>query len=771
MKRAATLLSLLLLTGAPVLCLALTAPEQQQFADGLYSRNMHDLAIKEYQRILAEFPSYEKSDLVLYRLAESLRKTGKAAEALAAYQKVSDAHPTSTMVHRSRLRIVELKVAANDHAGALSIIGQLLTDKPGGEVEAATLYYHGLCLQKSGRGDAARLAYGQLVERFPATPHAGYARLEMAKLLNAGGPGANDEQVAALYLKTAEQPPSPRAGAEALLALADFQFTRQKFAESAAAFGRLRATYPDHPVGAELWIKAAWANFNSRQYPAALDLLGKLPAEARTQFGADALYLEANCLRQTQREQDALARYAELAQKFPQSEYAPFASYETALVAYQRKDFASVIAQAQQMKREPKLALDASWLHARALEQTGKPQDAAAEFARIAESFKDSPRAPEALFEAARIQQDRGKLGEAAGIFRALADQFPKHDLAAKALYAAAVCEVKQDRLEPAAADWGRLLANYPAYELAAEATFQKGLAEMKLQKLEPAEKSFAALLAHPKAEPRQIGEASYWLAMILEQQKKFPEAEKYLRDALGKLGKHDLVPKTQYRLALVLQKQGKEDEAADLVQGVLESPLAGDLDPALLEWLVRRRLDGKAFDKAATAADLMARNAKDPRWKQLAFTLAGQARVALGKPADAVAPYTQAFAIATDTRERVESALFLGEHHRGAKDFAKAADLFGQGAELASRLSLLQLQARGYLGLGRTAEDQSKWEDAARYFMSIAVLYDDPELSPEALLRAARAYKALNRAADAERTHAELKQRYPQSTWAAQAL
>ena len=73
--------------------------------------------------------------------------------------------------------------------------------------------------------------------------------------------------------------------------------------------------------------------------------------------------------------------------------------------------------------------------------------------------------------------------------------------------------------------------------------------------------------------------------------------------------------------------------------------------------------------------------------------------------------------------------------------------------------------------GLGRNAEDQAKWEDAARYFMSIAVLYDDPELSPEALLRAARAYKALNRAADAERTHAELKQRYPQSTWAAQAL
>ena len=767
MKRLLALPLLLLALDAA----ALTAPEQQQFADGLYSRGMHDLAVQEYLRILAEFPAYEKNDIVLYRLAESYRKTGKAGEALTAYQKISDAYGKSTQVHRARLRLVELKVGANDFNGALSIIGQLLTDKPGGDVEAATLYYHGVCLQKSGRGDAAKMAYQQLVDRHPAAPHAGYARIELAKMVGAAGGAEGDAQMVALYRATAENPPSPRAGQEAWAALVDAHFNKQRYAESAEAFQQLRQRHPDAPPAVELWIKTAWSLFHTRKYQPALDLLAGSPAALRAQFGADALYLEANCLRQTQREDLAIAKYAELAKGFPQSEYAPFASYETALVAYQQKKFDVVIAQAQQMMREPKLALDASWLYGRALEQSGKAQEAVEQFARIAKDFKDSPRAPEALFEAARLQQDRKQLAEAAALFRQVADNFPKHELAGKALYAAAVCEVKSDRLEPAIADWARMLKDYPAYELAAEGLFQKGLAEMKLQKLQPAEASFAALLGHPKAEPRQIGEASYWLALILEQQKKFGDAEKYLREALGKLGKHDLVPKTQYRLALVLQKQVKFEESANLVQGILESPVAGDLEPSLLEWLVRRRLDEKTFDKAALAADLMAKNARDPRWKQLALALGAQARVALGKPAEAAPLAEQVLALAVESRERVEAGLFLGDFRLGQGKPAEAGKLFEEAAELGSKLSLLNLQSQGYLGMGKAAEAQKNFDAASRYYMSIAVLYDDPTLSPEALHRAAAMFKALNRPADADKTLQELKTRYPQSPWAGKEL
>ena len=78
-------------------------------------------------------------------------------------------------------------------------------------------------------------------------------------------------------------------------------------------------------------------------------------------------------------------------------------------------------------------------------------------------------------------------------------------------------------------------------------------------------------------------------------------------------------------------------------------------------------------------------------------------------------------------------------------------------------------MRARSYFGLGQAAAARDRSEEAARYFMSVAVLYDDPELTPEALYRAAEAFQKLGRAGDRDKALAELRQRYPQSSWAAQ--
>jgi TolA-binding protein len=67
---------------------------------------------------------------------------------------------------------------------------------------------------------------------------------------------------------------------------------------------------------------------------------------------------------------------------------------------------------------------------------------------------------------------------------------------------------------------------------------------------------------------------------------------------------------------------------------------------------------------------------------------------------------------------------------------------------------------------LGRAAEIGQNYAQASRYFMSVAILYDDPKLVPEALYRAALSYDRLKRAADRDKAAQELVQRYPQSSW-----
>jgi TolA-binding protein len=50
---------------------------------------------------------------------------------------------------------------------------------------------------------------------------------------------------------------------------------------------------------------------------------------------------------------------------------------------------------------------------------------------------------------------------------------------------------------------------------------------------------------------------------------------------------------------------------------------------------------------------------------------------------------------------------------------------------------------------------------------MSVAVLFDDPEVVPECLFEAAQAFRRLNRNAESEKAMDELRSRYPESRWA----
>jgi TolA-binding protein len=57
---------------------------------------------------------------------------------------------------------------------------------------------------------------------------------------------------------------------------------------------------------------------------------------------------------------------------------------------------------------------------------------------------------------------------------------------------------------------------------------------------------------------------------------------------------------------------------------------------------------------------------------------------------------------------------------------------------------------------------ERANFEEAGRAFMSIALLYDDPAITPRALKKAATSYQRAGKAAEADKAARELKDRYP---------
>ena len=73
-----------------------------------------------------------------------------------------------------------------------------------------------------------------------------------------------------------------------------------------------------------------------------------------------------------------------------------------------------------------------------------------------------------------------------------------------------------------------------------------------------------------------------------------------------------------------------------------------------------------------------------------------------------------------------------------------------------------MDIRARSYFGLGRAAEMGEDWNRAARYYLGVGILFDDPEITPESLHRAAIALGRAGRNEERARALEELKERYP---------
>ena len=98
-------LILFLLTLVPVCAQdALREDERLQFADGLYARKMNELAIKEYQTFLADFPDTPKADLVHFRMGECYRLLGDRAAADREFRTVFTGYAGSPIRFKAGMR-------------------------------------------------------------------------------------------------------------------------------------------------------------------------------------------------------------------------------------------------------------------------------------------------------------------------------------------------------------------------------------------------------------------------------------------------------------------------------------------------------------------------------------------------------------------------------------------------------------------------------------------------------------------------------------------
>ncbi|HOW96329.1 MAG TPA: tetratricopeptide repeat protein [Kiritimatiellia bacterium] len=738
--------------------------DRMEFADGLYVRGMYDLAVKEYLLVIRDEPPGVAIDAALFRAGECHRQLGRREMAERYYKRILTDFPQSPHRFLAEFRRAELFVTAGQYLDGANLLRALLDAGPPDDVAASAAYFLGTSLDKLGQAGEAEQHLQTVIDRHPKSPFYGYACQALADLgQRTGKPAA---EVRDLYRRAAEQPATPRAGAEALFQWAEHAFKAGDFEESAKAYEQLLEKYPGDRRVPEARLQIAWAFLQSGKNAAALKLAEERLAAGEEAGREDWLYIKANALRQLQRTDLALAAYDELMMQFPSGPRRPAAAYEKALIAFRRGQHEKVVEQLAGLAPSAAVEEDRGWLLAESYAALNRSAEALEQFQALAEKFPESDRAAQALYRQAELQQAAEDFAAAAEACRKIAEKYSRDPLVPDALFTAGYCHARLDRHDEALRDWTALLEKHPDYRQSDVALYQVAVAQIRLGKESDARRTLERLLKDYSKTERAV-DALVALSILHEQAGKLDKAEEAVRDALARKPAEAELPRLKYRLATLLQKQGREDESAALLQALLDTPIRRDMPPAMLEWLADLQLRHEAPADALKAAQALADQAGTPEWKQIGWYWVGRSREAAGEQDRALEAYARALDQEARTLEAAESALRLGDLRLATGDAALAETAYQAAAERATEPEAMSLRARSYFGLGRAAAARENWEDAARFYMSVAVLYDDPELAPRSLHEAAAAFDRLGRGEDRQKAVDELTARYPDSEWA----
>lgn len=764
MKRALLVLGLVL--ASALSARALTADEQMRFADGIYLRGFYETAVGEYLALLRDFPAGPHVPAALYRTGECYRQMGNPTGAERFYKRVGTEFPQSEQAPRAELRRAELAVAAGRHADAIALLEALLQGRADPDTAAAAAYYLGFSRWKSGDKTGAREAYERVLAEHGASPQAAYAALDLAAL-HAGEKG-RDEQLAAWFETAVAAAATPAAKAEALFRWGDWAYRKERYQQAADILQSLLVELPDEPRARDAMLAAAWSLYYLDRAAEAREWADKLIANATAaETAAAGLYLRANCLRKMNRDGEALADYAAVVKQYPGTGFASRAAYEIMVTHFKRGEYdqALVTAPAQP---EPGQETDVLWMRAESERALSRTDLARGRYEDLVRQYPKSPQAASALLRLGEFAREAGRFAEAADFFRRVAADYPRDAAVNEALKASALARVRAGDARGALEDWDALLARKVDVETAAEARLQKALVQIELKQGRDAMETLDALLKDRPA-AAQTARAQYWRGVLWADQSRWAEAETALRASLAAAPDAQTAALARLRLAVALQRQNRMDEAADQIDPLLDDGPRVAENPALIEWVAQRRFEQEQYDRALRAGIALAEHATDPAWRQIGWYWAGTSEMQLGDSRKALAHFEKAVAENAQTREGAEARLLLAGIELKEGRHAQAEAGYAAAAAAATGEEALDLRARAYFGLGEAAAAAHQPEKAARHFMSVAILFDDPEWTPHALFRAGQLFEQLGKQSERDRARKELRERYPESAFARQ--
>ena len=447
------------------------AQRQLDYANGLFTRKLYDLAAPEYQKYLDDYPGRAGRANAYFSLGECYRNLNRTSNARTNLQKVLNDYGDSEFAGPAAYALAEMAFAEKDYAAALPLFHRAAAKSKEPAVALSARYFEARCLEATGHKEEAADIYAQVAEAGNPNPYREDARWTAASILASRGRKidalkqyealANESQKPALKAESAV-----RGGIIALeLVQADKGKIDKTMADRATALLQKGRTLPEagkfRPI-AQVGLRRL--QYQIGQYAQLLadykKELEKLPEAAQ----AEVLMLAANSARQLGNSKEAEAIYRQIITKYPDREEAKDAAYERLINVYNTDPSALSAAVDEFLATNPtnERADQAKLLKAEALYKQQNYNDAASIYGELRGSQLSTKLRAEAAYKLGLCNLQMKNVPGVIEAFTYYVQTFPDNPEVPAALSQRAVAYEQSKNYTAALADLSTVLTKYP---------------------------------------------------------------------------------------------------------------------------------------------------------------------------------------------------------------------------------------------------------------------------------------------------------------------
>ena len=741
-----------------------TDKRQLEYANALFARKMYDLAIPEYEKYLGDYSSGSGRANAYFGLGESYRLLGKNGSARTNFQKLLDDFGDSEFAGPAAYALAVLAFSQKDFAAAQPLFHKAAAKSKDASVALSAKYFEARCLESTKRADDALTLYLQVAEA--KSQYREDARTTAGAMLLARGRRVDALKQYEALASEAEKPAAKaesavRAGLIALdLAVADRAKIDSAMAEKARALLQKGRAASD----SGRWKGVAQAGllrleYQTGQFAQVVSDYKKSAEQLPEEAKPEAMLLVGNAQRQLGHTQEAEGIYREIIEKFPSREEAKDARYQRLINIY-NSDPNAVIAEVDEfLKTNPasERADQAKLLKAEALYK----QQKFAEAAPFYEELRASQLAPTLRAEAAYKQGWCAvQMKDAAHVIEAFSyfiKTFPDNPQTPIALTQRALAYQQSNNMDAAIADLNFLIANYRAAKEREAAIQQKALLLGELNREPEMAQTFQQLLKeYPKSSA--VAQANYYIGKAAFDGKEYKRALTFL-DAARRLNREQYYTPATLRIILAYYYLRDRKTTTTEVDAFLAATGSTSIPPEVLEWLGIEYYNDKNYLLAEKYLGVLGHIENPTGVKPDFWFYLGDVASKLKYYDEAENAYSRYLQSSTDAAGKAKALLALGATKIAAH---KPDDAEKIAAEIMTLQPEGKVNAEARLLAGDVQFERQRFEDAGKAYAGVALLYDDPAITPRALDKAADAYRRAGKTEEADHVAKQLRDRYP---------